>query len=209
MGELDAAKIERLENEVSRLQRRVEELEVAASAYTYDDLPVSVLVEDFSAVGAHFAALRSSGVQDFRAHFNSHPEESAFCAALVKIVSVNQACAKLLGTDDLNKIPRDLPVYFDEESLRVFQEELIVLAEGGLCFEEEIHAFDLLRHIVKCRFQRICLFTGLRDISAHIQPPSGHLCGHTGQRGQRARESARKPPSGQAGQRQGRECRRD
>ncbi len=109
----------------------------------FDESPVAIWEEDFSAVRARFEELRAAGVGDFRAHLEAHPEEVQRLSGLVKIVEFNNASVRLLGAGSREEILRELPRYFHAGSLAVFREEMIVLAEGGTRFESEIPTLDV------------------------------------------------------------------
>jgi PAS domain-containing protein len=63
----------------------------------FEDSPVSLWEEDFSAVKLRLDTLRDEGIKDFRAYFASHPQTVLECISLVKIVDVNKATLKLFG----------------------------------------------------------------------------------------------------------------
>jgi PAS domain S-box-containing protein len=104
----------------------------------FEHSPISVWEEDFSELKARMDSMRAEGVQDYRAYLDAHPEEVLRCAGLVKIVDVNQASVELFQADSKEQISRDLPGYFTDESLAVFKEELIALAESRTRFQSEI-----------------------------------------------------------------------
>lgn len=56
----------------------------------FEDVPISLWEQDFSAVQAYFDALRAQGVTDFKAYFESHPDSVTHCVGLVKILDMNQ-----------------------------------------------------------------------------------------------------------------------
>ncbi len=104
----------------------------------FEESPVGIWEKDFSAVRERFEAWRAAGVTDVAAHLAAHPEEVARCAALVRVLDVNLSSVRLFGARDKNDLTRHHPDYFTEEFLRVFREELAVLAAGSLRFESEI-----------------------------------------------------------------------
>ncbi len=123
------------------LRKRVEQALRTSEARwqsLFENLPVSVWEEDFSAVKAQFDAWRVEGVQDFRTYFETHPEAVAHYAGLVKILEINQTSLKFYEANSKAELLAKLPFYFTPASWAVFKEELIVLAEGGLYFEGEI-----------------------------------------------------------------------
>src|SRR5208283_3976214 len=83
------------------LEKKRQEDALRASEQRYrslfEDSPVSLWEEDFSAVKLFIEDLRKQGIEDFRAYFESHPEEVARCIEQIKVVDVNQATLKLFG----------------------------------------------------------------------------------------------------------------
>ncbi len=103
----------------------------------FENSPISIWEEDFSQSKDYFDQLRKSGITDFRSHFENNAEAVAHCAELVKVTDINQATLELLGAADKDELLAGLPKIFTTESLAVFREEVITLAEGGLRFESE------------------------------------------------------------------------
>ena len=101
----------------------------------FEDSPVSLWEEDASALKRHLDDLRSSGVADFSAYFESHAEAVATCAALVKIVNVNRATLEIFQTKDKTLLLSGLTNTFVPASYAAFRDELIGLAGGRFTFE--------------------------------------------------------------------------
>jgi signal transduction histidine kinase len=129
----------KLQAEIAERERVEEALRGSEARYRslFEDSPVSIWEEDFSQVKAYFDELRASGVTDWRTYFESHPEAVAHCAESVRILDVNQATLALLRARDKQELLAGLPNIFTKESLLVFREELITLAQGGQRFESE------------------------------------------------------------------------
>lgn len=104
----------------------------------YENSPIAIWEEDFSAVARRFEELRRSGVRDWRGYFEEHPERVTDFVGLVKILDINETAVRFFGANRKEEISFDLHAYFTDESLAVFREKLIVLAEGGTSFESEI-----------------------------------------------------------------------
>jgi len=92
--------------------------------------PVSLWLEDFSAVKEHVLALQTSGVADLRAHCAANPEALRACAAKVNIIDVNQAALRMHGAQSKEQLLADLGQTFTEESFVVFREEVLALVGG-------------------------------------------------------------------------------
>jgi PAS domain S-box-containing protein len=103
----------------------------------FEDSPISLWEEDFSAVKTHLDSLKQAGVADFRAYFKEHPEVVGSYAAKVKIVGVNRATLELFHAKSLEEFFGGLNQIFGPETFGVFQEELATLAEGKSRFESE------------------------------------------------------------------------
>lgn len=102
----------------------------------FDESAVSIWEEDFSAVYEYFIQLKSRGITDFRKYFQDHPYEVLHCAELVKIISINKESRRLLKIEREN-ISGSLVDFFINESIPVFKEKLIALAEGCKSFKSE------------------------------------------------------------------------
>ncbi len=109
----------------------------------FDNSPIAIWEEDFSLVKKQFDMLRQAGVKDFKTYWQEHPEEIGRLAGLIQIVEINLASVKLLGAENREQIKRNLPEYFIEESLVVFEDELTALAEGRTEFKCEIPVRNL------------------------------------------------------------------
>jgi PAS domain S-box-containing protein len=103
----------------------------------FENSPISLWEEDFSDVKRYIDGLRYSGVKDFRAFFENHPESLVQCASMVKIVDVNKATLELYQAKDKKELMLNLNQLFDKESYDTFKEELVSLAEGKTIFESE------------------------------------------------------------------------
>ena len=128
------------------IQRRTAELakanvELGASEVRYrsifEDSPISLREEDFSAVKRIIDDLRASGVTDLQAHFDTHPEVVADCVRAVKVLNVNQNTLELFKTDSKERLYRGLSDIFSEESLFRFGQQLGAFSQGQTHFECE------------------------------------------------------------------------
>jgi len=98
--------------------------------HIFDEAPVSLWVENFSGVKEFIDQLRTSGVDNLRTYFESHPEAVSACAKKVKVIQVNKATLDLYKADSEQQLLEGIDKTFTEESYGVFREELIALAEG-------------------------------------------------------------------------------
>jgi PAS domain S-box-containing protein len=139
--------------DITERVRAVEALQESEKRYRslFEDSPISLWEEDFSEVKAYLESLQALGVKDLGAYFEDHPEAVAHCAALVKVVDVNNATLKMYKTEDKNEFLKGLGVVVGKEARQVFTEELIALAEGQTRFESEATNYTTMgdrKHIV-------------------------------------------------------------
>jgi rsbT co-antagonist protein RsbR len=126
-------------DEVTRLRRRVEELERSETRYRgiFDSSPISLWEEDWSAVRQHVDRIVASGVTDLDAYFQSNVSEIFMCVGLVRILDVNNATLDLCRAASKEQLFAGLPVIFNEVAMATFRRELVVLGGGATVFEEE------------------------------------------------------------------------
>jgi PAS domain S-box-containing protein len=103
----------------------------------FDDSPISLWVEDFSAVKQRLDDLRADGVKDFDAYFSQHPEVVNECAALVKVLDVNKATLDLHEVVSKEDLLNNLTTIFPEQVIEYFRKELVLVASGVTHFELE------------------------------------------------------------------------
>jgi two-component system cell cycle sensor histidine kinase/response regulator CckA len=103
----------------------------------FEESPISLWEEDFSAVKTHIDELRAAGVTDLSLYFAEHPEAVLQCAQLVKIVQVNQATVELAEGTGEQDFLENLGDTFTSETYELFAQELIALAAGRTRFAGE------------------------------------------------------------------------
>lgn len=117
--------------------------------------PVSMWIEDFSEAKLALDELAAQGITDFRTYFDEHPASLVKVAQLVKICDVNDATLRLYGVEKKEQLLGSLNQILVPESLRLFKEELIAIAEGKRYFEGEFvsktlpgDSLNILLHLV-------------------------------------------------------------
>lgn len=99
--------------------------------------PVSLWVEDFSAVKRLLDEVRAQGIEDFRVFTDVHPEFVDRCMSEIRVVDVNAQTLTMFRAPDKVSLLRRLPDIFRDEMRRPFTEQLIELWSGKLRQQRE------------------------------------------------------------------------
>ena len=101
----------------------------------FEDSPISLWEQDFSAVKQHLEKLRHQGITDFRAYFDDHPMVVTECEREARVLDVNQATLKLYQARNKADLLKNLAEVLGGEARKDFQDELVWIAEGKTEFE--------------------------------------------------------------------------
>lgn len=127
-----------LEDQSSREQaRRALERSQRYAQGLFEHSPVSLWVEDFSAVKRLIDELRERGITDFRVFTDVHPEFVERCMAEIRVIDVNRQTLSMFRAPDKATLLKRLPDVFRDEMKRPFTEQLIELWEGKLYQQRE------------------------------------------------------------------------
>lgn len=105
--------------------------------------PVSLWVEDFSAVKRLIDEVREQGITDFRVFTDVHEEFVARCMSEIRVLDVNARTLELFGAPDKDTLLRNLPDVFRDEMEPHFREQLIDLWDGKLFQQREVVNYAL------------------------------------------------------------------
>ncbi|MHA2330046.1 MAG: PAS domain S-box protein, partial [Candidatus Hodarchaeales archaeon] len=109
----------------------------------FNESPISLWEEDFSAVNQHFDQLRSKKIKDIRKYFDDNPDEIKKLAQMVKIADVNNTTLKIYNAKNKNEFFEGLTTFFNEEATILFKEELIALFSGRTVYQSEFPGYKL------------------------------------------------------------------
>jgi signal transduction histidine kinase len=116
----------------TQVRARTAELRESERRYrmVFENSPVSIWEEDFSAVKRLLDGLRAEGIADLGAYLRDHPDVLRRCAESARIVDVNRAALTLHGARTKEELLAGLVHTFTPESFDTFREELVTLWEG-------------------------------------------------------------------------------
>lgn len=128
-----------LEDQVKELKRARLSLEETKEHYSilFEESPVALWEEDFSAVKAYIGKLKESGVKDLKAYFSERPEEVDKLASMIRVRDVNRAALDFHKAKSKEDFKEGLLSVVTEESRQMFIEEFASLESGKNSFEGE------------------------------------------------------------------------
>lgn len=109
----------------------------------FEHSPVSLWVEDFSAVRELLEDVRRQGIRDFRTFTDVHPEFVQRCMSEIRVIDVNRHTLELFGAPDKKSLLNNLGDVFREEMREHFREQLIELWNGKIFQQREVVNFSL------------------------------------------------------------------
>ena len=100
----------------------------------FDLAPISLWLEDFSAVKALFERWRAEGVTSLREHLRGRPDRVAECSTRIRVLKVNRRTLSLFEARDLDHLVANLDKVFRADMLKTHIEELAQLWDGHTQF---------------------------------------------------------------------------
>jgi diguanylate cyclase (GGDEF)-like protein len=121
--------------------RKRAERDVAASEARFrglfENAPVSLWEEDYSALKRIFERLRAEGVTELRAHLADHPEVVTECMASIRVLNVNRRTLELFRARSKEELLDSLDRVFRDEMGTHFRDELVDMWDGKLSYQRE------------------------------------------------------------------------
>lgn len=115
--------------------------------------PVSLWVEDFSAIKDLLEEVRGRGITDFRTFTDVHPEFVERCMAEIRVLEVNEYTLGMFKASSQADLLSRLPEVFREEMQPYFREQLVDLWEGRLLQHREVLNYALDGSVVNIHLQ--------------------------------------------------------
>lgn len=123
--------------------RRSEERNRLHAEGIFEYSPVSLWMEDFSAIYKLMERVRETGIVDFRVFLDVHPEFIQQCMSEIRVLDVNKATLDLFGAPDREVLFKRLPHVFRDAMEKPFKEQLVDLWEGRLHQHREVVNYAL------------------------------------------------------------------
>lgn len=129
-------------------------------AQMFESAPISLWLEDYSALRTLFDNWRAQGVTDLASHLAADPARMQQCAASLKVLKVNRKTLQVFGASSQQELLARLPEVFRGDMLGQMLPELVALWDGRDTFSNQSVNYGL---------------DGRRiDVQVHVQLLHGH-----------------------------------
>lgn len=135
---------------------RADRLRLESERYArglFDHSPVSLWVEDFSAVKGLLDDVRARGIRDFATFIKVHPEFVTRCMREIRVVDVNRETLRMFGATDKATLLENIAHIFRDEMHDSFAEQLQDLWEGKTQQQREVVNYALSGDLVNIHMQ--------------------------------------------------------
>ncbi len=129
----------------------------------FEHSPVSLWVEDFSAVKGLLDGVRAQGIDDFKTFLAVHPEFVTRCMQEIRVIDVNQQTLRLLGASSKEMLLNNIGRVFRGEMHESFAEQLLDLWDGKTFQQREVVNYSLSGDAVHIHMQFSVLADHLSD----------------------------------------------
>jgi len=93
----------------------------------FHSAPISLWLEDYSALKALFETWRAQGVSDLAAHLRAAPQRVTECAQCLKVLQVNQQTLRVFAAQDQQDLVSRLGEVFRDDTFEQMLAELLEL----------------------------------------------------------------------------------
>jgi diguanylate cyclase (GGDEF)-like protein len=114
-----------------------------SDAEMFDLAPVSLWLEDYSAVRAQFQEWRAENVTDIKAFLIANPDRVRLCSERIRILKVNPKTLSLYGARDLDHLMGNLGQVLRDDTFKSHVEELAQLWYGQTSFSSHTVNYTL------------------------------------------------------------------
>lgn len=119
----------------------------------FEHSPVSLWVEDFSAVKNLLDGVRAQGIGDFKTFLKVHPDFVGRCMQEIRVIDVNQQTLRMFGASSKDMLLNNIGRVFRGEMHESFGEQLQDLWDGKTFQQREVVNYSLSGDAVNIHMQ--------------------------------------------------------
>lgn len=119
----------------------------------FEHSPVSLWVEDFSAVKSLLDGVRAQGIGDFKTFLKVHPDFVTRCMQEIRVIDVNQQTLRMFGASSKDVLLNNIGRVFRGEMHESFAEQLQDLWDGKTFQQREVVNYSLSGDAVNIHMQ--------------------------------------------------------
>lgn len=119
----------------------------------FEHSPVSLWVEDFSAVKNLLDGVRAQGIGDFKTFLKVHPDFVGRCMQEIRVIDVNQQTLRMFGASSKEMLLNNIGRVFRGEMHESFAEQLQDLWDGKTFQQREVTNYSLSGDAVNIHMQ--------------------------------------------------------
>lgn len=145
--------------------------------------PISLWLEDFSAIKALFDEWRGKGISDIEAYFAAYPEQVGACSAGIRVLDVNQRTLEMFCARDLAHLVANLDKVFRDDMHHQHAHDMAALwnGNGGFSSQSVNYGIDGRRIDVRVNARILPgheddwsrVMVSLEDITDHVRAQRG------------------------------------
>ncbi len=103
----------------------------------FENVPVSIWEEDFTAVQSALQDLKSRGVTDLEAYMEEHPEFVDRMGELIEVWDVNAVTLSMFGAESKEQLLGSLDEIITSDTRQILREEILAIHQGRTYIEGE------------------------------------------------------------------------
>ncbi len=111
--------------------------------HIFENSPIAIWEEDFSAFARLLKHLQKQGVKDLKKYFAEHPAVVIATFRKIKILDINRAALNLYGAKNKRQLDANFGKTFTPGAIKTLSNEFIALASGQRTFETEFKSKTL------------------------------------------------------------------
>lgn len=129
----------------------------------FEHSPVSLWVEDFSAIKRLLDGVRAQGIEDFKTFLKVHPEFVVRCMQEIRVIDVNQQTLRMFGALSKEVLLNSIGRVFRDEMQGSFAEQLQDMWDGKTFQQREVLNYALSGDVLHIHMQLSVLADHLTD----------------------------------------------